>query len=254
MGQPANPQSVQPGSLALPQIGLNPLWRAGQYFLGVILYPTSTFEHLVREQNMLVAAAPVLVYFVLTLLHNLVRVVLLSLQTGVQTLLSEPAFVGGFGNLRLSQGDYWQGWGTAFIILGIPLTWILLAAVAQVMGRLAGGHGSFESGLATLSYACFIPWILIQSTSEILFSLPLNFITGAENFSASAMAGEFGPIVALFWNTFIIGIYWITTYTWSLVLITIAVRQNHRLAFLPAFMTALGSLLLAIFFFSTYIR
>jgi hypothetical protein len=169
-------------------------------------------------------------------------------------MLPEIVFVGGFGYLVLDQEAYRSGWGFAFILIILPIMWILAAGVTQVFSRLWKGKGSFETGLMTASYAIFVPWVLIQSTSEIIFGVPINLLTGTRFFWAEAMLGVFGLQVALIWNAFVYGIYSALTYSWSIALLAIAIRRTQDLDWFKSIFTAIVTFFSVVFLFSIFVR
>jgi hypothetical protein len=100
----------------------------------------------------------------------------------------------------------------------------------------------------------FVPWILIQSTSEILFGVPLNLLTGTAFFWSEAMIGRFGPAVSLIWNAFVIGIYSFVTYGWSLALIYLAIRRTQGLSRGKSIVSSLAGFFAVVFLFSIFVR
>lgn len=228
--------------------------RIWQAFWGTLLHPSRTFAALAQETNLLVGAAPFLIWLVLASLNGLLRTAFHGAQIGTEPMLNKIVFVGGFGYLVLDQEAYRSGWGMAFILILLPIMWILAAGVAQLFSKIWKGKGSFESGLMTVSYAIFVPWVLIQSTSEIIFGVPINLLTGTKFFWAEAMIGEFGPQVALIWNAFVYGIYSTLTYGWSIALLAIAVRHTQGLNWPKSIITAMVTFFAVVFLFSVFVR
>jgi len=228
--------------------------RTWQAFWGTILHPSRTFGVLSQETSLLVGAAPFLIWLVLALLNSLLRTVVHGPQIGTEVMLPEIVFIGGIGYLVLDQETYLAGWGFAFILIILPVMWILAAGIAQLFSYIWKGKGSFESGLMTLSFAIFVPWVLIQSTSEIIFGVPINLLMGTKFSWAEAMIGQFGSRVALIWYTFVYGIYSTLTYAWSITLLAIAVRRTHDLSWPKSIITAIVAFFAVVFLFSIFVR
>ena len=222
------------------------------YFWGTVRRPSVTFAALAEKQSLFIGAAPMLAYMGLALVHNLIQALLFG-ELGTRPLLADPTFVGGFGYLRITLQEYLV-WGSVFWVVLNPLLWVVLAGAAQVLARLWRGQGSFEANLNCLGYAFFVPLILIQSTSEWLFTIPPNLIVGTKFWWVEAMSGVYGPAVALVWNLFTIGIYSVATYTWILMLMVLAIRRTQGLGRLPATVTAVVPFVLALFLFATFVR
>ena len=228
--------------------------RIWQAFWGTLLHPSRTFRELSQETNLLVGAAPFLIWLALAFFNSLLRTAFHGPQIGTEPMLNKIVFVGGFGYLVLDQEAYRSGWGTAFILIILPIMWILAAGIVQVFSRHWKGKGSFENGLMPVSYAIFVPWVLIQSTSEIIFGVPINLLTGTKFFWAEAMIGEFGPQVTLIWNAFVYGIYSTLTYGWSIALLAIAVQRTQGLSWPKSIITAIIAFFAVVFLFSIFVR
>lgn len=237
-----------------PSIRPSVFRRTWQAFWGTVRHPSRTFVVLSQETSLLVGAAPFLIWLALAAFNSLLRTAVHGAQIGTEVILPEIVFVGGFGYLVLDQEAYRSGWGIAFILIILPIMWILAAGVAQLLSLIWKGKASFESGLMTLSYAIFVPWVLIQSTSEILFGVPINLLTGSKFFWAEAMLGKFGPQVALIWNTFVYGIYSTLTYGWSIALLAIAIRRTQDLGWFKSIISAIGVFFAVVFLFSIFVR
>lgn len=228
--------------------------RLTYYLWGTIRHPGPTFAELAGERHILTGALPILVYFGLALVHGLLRNAIHGQQIGSEPMLADPTFVGGFGYLRLSAEAYRRGWATVFVAVMLPTMWIAAGGFAYVLSRLWGGKGSFEANLNTIGFAIFVPWLVIQSTSEIIFGIPFNLMFDTAFWWVEAMMGVYGPTVALVWNIFVIGIYSTLTYLWSILLAAAAVRKTNGVSTPAALLTAVISFGLAVFLFSLVVR
>lgn len=203
------------------------LWS---YFWGMIICPRATLDRLAQENA--IRPAVMLVTFVMVLgwLNLLLFAVFGYDWLGTRRELSDPTYVGFFGQLRV---------GTAYYVpisnwLISPLLGLLGLAVmpglAQVLSKLWHGQGTFEQMVNTLVYAQ-APSILVRSVINdmVLGGTPANFLAGHPYAFTAAMNGEFGPAMATLWWVYMLGIYIAGVDLWIIVLGTLAIRRIQRI-------------------------
>jgi len=210
-----------------------------RYFWGIITRPQATFNELAR----LPSIRPAIMISVFTLLVGWLNLLVTLLSgsdwLGTRRELLDPTFVGFFGRLRVGLEDwvpiFFVGLEPILSLLGL----VVVPGLAHVLGKLWRGQGTFERSVNTLSFALGVPAIVIPRLMELLFTVPVNLISGHPYWWAAAMNGEFGPGIAAIWNFAVIGIYAIACDSWSIVLGTIAIR---RVQGIPWWASALISL------------
>ena len=116
-----------------------------------------------------------------------------------------------------------------FIVLPALFNLVLAPGVAHVTSKLWGGQGTFEQRVNAITFAVVVPDIVNAATSEWLFSVPMDLISGHPYWRNAAMHGDFGPVVATAWNTYVLGVYVGLQYVWIIALGTIAIRRVERI-------------------------
>lgn len=152
---------------------------------------------------------------------------------GTRRELSNPTFVGFFGQMQVSAED-WVPIFTALLPLIAVCGLAVVPGLTHLASKLWHGQGSFEQMVNGMAFSLAVPGLIIRSASEILFGVPANLISGHAYWWAAAMNGEMGPTAAVIWNVFVIGVY-ITGYDlWIIVLGTLAIRRIERIPTLAA--------------------
>jgi len=195
------------------------------YCWGVIAHPRVTFDELARHSSIRPAVMLMVFGLLLGYLNFLVTILFSSDWLGTRRELLEPTYVGFFGRLPVRL----EIWVPIFFIALAPilsfLELVVLPGLAHVLSKLWHGRGTFEGSVNILGFALGVPAIVIHSTTELVFTVPANLISGHSYWWAAAMNGEFGAVVAALWNFYVIGIYSIAFDLWIIVLGTIAIRR-----------------------------
>ena len=195
------------------------------YFWGVIAHPRAAFDELARQSSIRPAVILMVFGLLLGYLNFLLTILFSSDWLGTRRELLDPTYVGFFGRLQVRL----EIWVPIFFIALAPilsfLGLVVLPGLAQVLSKLWHGRGTFEGSVNTLGFALGVPAIVIHSTTELVYTVPANLISGHPYWWAAAMNGEFGPVVAALWNFYVIGIYSIAFDLWIIVLGTIAIRR-----------------------------
>jgi hypothetical protein len=209
-------------------------------FWGTIVRPAATFEALAAEREVrwavVLAGVSLVQGWGNIALHEAVGLDWL----GTRPLLSNPTYVGGFGHLRVGL-THWVPIFAGLLPLLSLYNLAIMPGVAQLVSRLWGGQGSFEQMVATLTFATGVPALTIGAASEWLFSVPLSLLSGHDYWWVAAMQGEFGPVVAAVWNSYVIGIYAVVQYGWAIALGCLAIRRVQRIPLWGAALTMLVS-------------
>ncbi len=225
------------------------------YFWGVIAHPRAAFDGLASQSSIRPAIMLMVFSLLLGYLNFLLTVLFSSDWLGTRRELLDPTFVGFFGRLPVRL----ENWVPIFVIAIVPVLSLLgLVAVpglAHVLSKLWRGQGMFEGSVNTLVFALGVPYIVIHSVSELLFTVPANLISGHPYWWTAAMNGEFGPVVAALWNFYTIGIYSIACDLWSIVLGTIAIRRVQGIPWWAAtLISLLGYILWWYGIMATFVR
>ena len=224
-----------------------------RYFWGTIVRPCATFEALAGERTVrwavMLACLPVLQVWGNMALHAAFGLDWL----GTRPILSDPTFVGGFGHLRIGLAR----WVLVFAALMPLLTLfglVVMPGVAQLMSKLWGGQGTFEQMVNVLAFATLVPNLVIAGTSEWLFSVPMDLLSGHRHWWVEAMQGEFGPTIGAVWNFYVIGVYAVFQYVWSIALGSLAIRRIQRIPMWAAILTMLVSFAASMVIVTTFVR
>jgi hypothetical protein len=103
-------------------------------------------------------------------------------------------------------------------------------------------------------FSSAVPGILIGATTEWIFGVPIDLLSGHKYWWAAAMYGELGPRVGLAWNLYMFGVYLGVQYLWQAALICLALRRVQRVPVWAAVLLGLVSYLLTMLFWSLLIR
>lgn len=224
-----------------------------RYFWGTIARPRATFEALAAERTVrwavVLAAASLLQGWGNIALHAALGFDWL----GTRPMLTDPTYVGGFGHLRVGL-DHWVPVFAALLPLLGLFELVIMPGVAQLMSKLWDGRGSFEQMVATLTFATGVPALVIGSTSEWLFSVPMDLLSGHDYWWVAAMQGELGPVVAAVWNAYVIGIYSTVRYGWAIALGSVAIRRIQKVPTWAAILTMLASFATWMVIVTTFVR
>ncbi len=198
-----------------------------RYFWGTIVRPGPTFEALALERGVRWAVAlaclPVLQIWGNILLHAAFG----HDWLGTRGILPNPTYVGGFGHLQVGL----ESWVPIFAALMPFLALFGLAftpGAAHLLSKLWGGKGTFEQMVNTLAFATIVPNLVIGATTEWLFGVPIDLLSGQPYWWTAAMYGKLGPIVGTAWNTYVFGVYIGLQYLWMIVLGSLAIRRVQR--------------------------
>jgi len=224
-----------------------------RYFWGTIVRPRTTFEALAAERTVrwavMLVCLPVLQVWGNMALHAAFGLDWL----GTRPMLSDPTFVGGFGHLRIGLA-HWVPVFAALVPLLSLLNLVIVPGVAQLMSKLWHGQGAFEQMVNALAFATVVPNLVIAATSEWLFTVPMNLLSGHKYWWVTAMQGGFGPTVGAIWNFYVIGVYVIFQYVWAIALGGIAIRRIQRIPMWAATLTMLVSFAVYMVISSTFVR
>lgn len=223
------------------------------FFWGTIAHPRATCDALASVQTMrwaLVAAAlPVLQVW-----GNVALFTAFGFDwLGTKPILTDPIFVAGFG--------YWRVARAAFVpvfvaLLPLLALWKLLLATgtALLISKLWHGRGSFEQLITPLAFAMVVPAMMISATSEWLFGVPVNLISGHPYWWTAAMSGELGPTVGVIWNLYVFGVYFGLNWVWQIALGSLAIRRVQQIPERAALVTMLVTFAFSMFFESVFVR
>ncbi len=224
-----------------------------RYFWGTIRRPGPTFDALASERTVrwaLVAAS----LGTLQVWGNMALHAAFGLDwLGTRPDLAEPTFVGGFGYLRIGLAN-WVPIFAALMPLFFLLNLVIMPGIAQLMSKIWGGQGTFEQTLNAIAFAAAVPGIVIGATSEWLFGVPIDLLSGHGYWWTAAMHGEFGPAVAAMWNFYVIGVYSTFQYGWIIALSAIAIRRIKRIPVWAAILTSLVGFAVYILIASVFVR
>ena len=223
------------------------------FFWGTIVHPRATFDMLASERTLrwaiIAAALPVLQVWGNVALFSAFGFDWL----GTKPILADPTFVAGFGHWRVNRA----GFVPVFVALMPLLAWwslLLTTGTALLIGKLWGGQGTFEQLITPLAFATAVPTITIGATSEWLFGVPINLISGHPYWWVAAMSGELGPTLGLIWNLYVFGVYFGINWAWQIALGTLAIRRVQKIPAWAAVVTMLVTFALSMFFESVFVR
>lgn len=209
------------------------------YFWGVISRPRRTFDELARQPSIRPAVMLALLGLALGWLNLLLTVLSGSDWLGTRRELVDPTYVGFFGRLPVGLADWVPVFFTAIAPLLSLLELVVVPGLAHVLSKAWRGRGTFEGSVNALCFAAGVPTILICSLNDLLFTVPANLISGHPYWYTAAMNGEFGPVVAAIWNSYVIGIYAIAHDVWCVALGAVAIRRVQGIPWWAAAIIAL---------------
>ena len=186
----------------------------GNYYLGIVLRPRTTFEALIGDRRRLGLGAAAI--GLNAVLYTLVYVFLT--QGGGAPSSFTPW-------LRIPT-DVYYSYNRLFLAPSMLLCWILAAGVAQLASRPFGGQGSFEDNLSVLGFG-----IGIASLASLTHDLPDSFLgaIGVLDLRAYEVALN-SPTI---WRT-ILWICYGTALVWAPILCTMGLAAAQRLRRGPA--------------------
>jgi hypothetical protein len=224
-----------------------------RHFWHTIVRPRAAFDALAAEPTVrwgiAAAALPVLQVWGNVALHTILGLDWL----GTAPYLPDPTFVGGYGHWQVELAD-WVPVFVALMPLIILLDLLVYAGLAQLMGRLWRGQGTFEQMFNTLTFATVVPNMVIGGISEWVFSAPMSLITGHPYWWNAAMQGEFGPVVGATWNVYVMGVYIGAQWVWTITLGSMAIRRVQRIPAWAAVATMLAGFAVATFLSTVFVR
>lgn len=225
--------------------------RFRRYAWGVVARPRRTFDALAAERSVgyavLIAALGVFQVW-----GNMAIFALFGHNwLGSLPLLADPTYVGGFGYLSISPGD----WLPIFMALmpGLALYGLVVpSGVVQLLSKLWGGRGSFEQMVNVLAFAT-VPSLAIGWASEWLTGVPLNLVSGSPYFYGSAMQGEYGTAMAALWTAYATAVYTIP-WGWGFVLGIIGIRRIQGIPWPAAVFAMLLAFAMSMLITTTFVR
>ena len=129
------------------------------YYAGVVLRPRATFDALMGDPRRLKLGT--LALLLCAALYTLVYVFLV-MGHGRPTVFTPW--------LAIDPEDYYR-WNVFLVAPAMLMSWLLAAAVAHLVARAWGGHGSFEDTLAALGFG-----VAIASWCTLLHDLVTTFL------------------------------------------------------------------------------
>ncbi len=222
-------------------------------FWGTISHPVSNAVRLSQEHTVrwavMAACLPVLQVWGNVALHAAFGLDWL----GTKPLLADPTFVAGFGQWKIDRAD-WVPVFLIFIVLLALFNLALAPALAHMLSKIWGGKGTFEQMVTPMTFAFVVPAMVIAATSEWIFSVPMDLITGHPYWWNAAMQGQFGPLVGTVWNGYVLGIYVGLQYAWIIALGAISIRQVQRIPIWAAVLSMLIVFMIMLFLQSVFVR
>jgi hypothetical protein len=157
------------------------------------------------------------------------------------------------GMLRIGTEHYVPVFASFMLIL-YALGLVLIPGLTQLASKLWGGEGTFEQMVNVLAFASAVPNLVIGGTSEWLFGVPIDLLTGHGYFWIDAMHGVFGPVVGTIWNIYVIGIYATFQYGWIIALGSIATRRAQKIPLWAAIVMMTTLFALSMFIVGVFVR
>jgi hypothetical protein len=134
------------------------------------------------------------------------------------------------------------------------LNLVVVPGVAQLMGQLWHGQGTFEHMVNTIAFATAVPAMVIGAASEWSFGVPIDLLSGHGYWWTAAMHGEFGPYAATIWNFYVIGIYAAFQYGLIIALGAIAIRRIQRIPIWAAVLTSSAAFAVYMLIAAVFVR
>lgn len=197
-------------------------------FWAMVVRPRSALDHLARDRSIRPAVLITLVSVGLTWLNMLIFAAAGQDWLGTRDQLTEPTYVGYFGYLRVGL-ENWVPIFAGMVLLLAVLGLVVLPGLAQLAAKFWGGTGTFEQMVNTLTFALLVPSVTIRQTSELVFGVPANTLSGHPAWWTAAMNGELGTVSEVVWNGFVIGVYAVGFDLWVIALGTLAIRRVQRI-------------------------
>jgi hypothetical protein len=172
---------------------------------------------------------------------------------GTKPLLADPTFVALFGQLRIGLADWVPVFAALMPLLAL-LGLLIVPGLAHMMSKLWRGQGTFEQMVNTLTFATIVPNMTIAATTEWLFGVPIDLLTGHKYWWVAAMQGEFGTAIAAVWNFWVIGVYITFAWVWAVALGSIAIRRIQKIPMWAAGLTMTIAFAISMFIQSIFVR
>lgn len=172
---------------------------------------------------------------------------------GTRLILDNPTFISGFGHWRIGLTS-WVPVFAALMPLLVLLSLVIIPGIVQLMSKLWRGQGRFEQTVNAMAFAIIVPGMVIGATSEWLFSVPADLISGHPYWWTAAMQGEFGNTVSVVWNFYVLGIYVTAQYGWQIILGSIAIRRIHKIPRWASALTMIVAFGIMMFVNSIFVR
>ena len=223
------------------------------YFWGTIVHPRVTFDALASQRTLrwalMLATLPILQVWGNIALHSAFGLDWL----GTRPILANPTFIAGFGHWRIELTN-WVPIFAALMPLLVLLSLVIIPGVVQLMSKLWQGQGTFEQTVNGIDFATIVPVIVVGATSEWVFGVPADLLSGHPYWWNAAMQGEFGEAISAVWNFYVIGIYVTFQYGWQIVLGSIAIRRIHRIPVWAAILSMVVAFGIMMFIDSIFVR
>jgi hypothetical protein len=180
-----------------------------KYYIGTILRPQRTFNELIPDENRLRFGI-----FALSINAVLYTLVYIFLTIGE----GAPSTFPPWHNLPL---DEYYMYNQFLLAPSMFMCWILAAGVAQLLGKLVSGKGSFEDTLSVFGFA-----ISIACLASLIHDLQDTFLgaIGIINLREYEIALNSATI----WRTILLTLYSISVF-WFIVLFTKGIKSVQRI-------------------------
>ncbi len=224
-----------------------------RYFWGMVVHPRGTLDALAAQRSVrwgLVAVS----LGILQVWGNMALHALFGLDwLGTRGILDDPTLVVGFGQVPVRLAGY-----VPLLAAMLPVLTLFSAAatagLAQLLCKPWRGQGTFEQMVNALGFASAVPAILICATTEWVFGVPIDLLTGHKYWWTAAMQGELGPGVGLAWNLYMFGVYIGVSYLWQATLVCLALRRVQKVPVWAAVLLGLICYVVNMAFWSVFIR
>jgi hypothetical protein len=221
------------------------------YIAGIFVHPVSTIDALAAEQSVRFGVL-VAVLGVVQVWGNMALFAAFGYDwLGTRQTLPDPTYVGGFGYLRVSPGQ-WLPFFTLLVPVLALFQLTVVPGVAQLLSRAWHGRGRFEQMVNVLTFAT-VPSLVVGWLNEWLTGVPMNLLSGHPYWFVGAMQGDFGPVLATIWTIYAVAVYAIP-WGWGVVLGTVGVRRVQGIPLWAAALTMLIAFSLYLLIESTFVR
>jgi hypothetical protein len=198
----------------------------------MIVHPKATLDELANETSIRYAVMLVVFGLLITLLNLLLFTIFGFDWLGTRRELTDPTYVGFFGRMPVGLENYvW-----IFNLLVNPIMTLVglffIPGLAQVLGKLWRGQGTFEQMVNTIVFAVGVPALVISNllNDYLLGGILPNLLTSHPYAFTAAQMGEFGPLVQTLWWIYILGIYIFAKDVWSIALGALAIQRIQEIS------------------------